>query len=88
MSDERTPEDYEIHVTVRGARPNDVADWALSNIEGDPDGRFIYTRHMPTLWLAKAAMNGLTNGLKVAGYVVSRQKIEHVVLDERFPNGH
>lgn len=77
-------EDYEIHVTVRGARPNDVADWVLSSIEGDPDGRFIYTRHMPTFFLAKAAMSGLTNGLRVAGHSVAREKIEHVVHDQRF----
>lgn len=79
--------DFEVHVTVAEPRPPAQEGWVLSVIDGDPVGRFIYTRHEATYEQAVSVMEELVDRLGTVGLRVRRRKIEHVVFDERDGGG-
>lgn len=92
--------DYECHITVDAGKDagqikfleeiGDANGWKTSFIEGDPDlgkgSRFFFTAHFDDLDYAFGQTEALDWGLRMNGIVVSRKKIEEVVMDTRANN--
>jgi hypothetical protein len=90
--------DYECHITVEAStghlefltRFGENNGWKTSFINGDPDfgkgNRFFFTNHFGRLDIAIAKTELLARSLEGQDIVVSRKKIEEVIMDTKADN--